>query len=125
MEENNNQECDFSPSEINSFFYTNEKQIRRMDDKFILSKITEKYQDFKQSSSESLIKQVILVIASDTKLIEDIEKKYDINPLELFKIIYRNYEYVFNKCFISKIQKTIKNKKYVKRAACRRPRSKN
>lgn len=40
------QEYEFSPGDMNSFFYTNDKQLVRMDDKFILAKVTEKYPDF-------------------------------------------------------------------------------
>ncbi len=40
------QEYDFSSDDMNSFFYTNDKQLVRMDDRFILAKVTEKYPDF-------------------------------------------------------------------------------
>lgn len=60
------------------------------------------------------------MIVSDSKLIEELEKKYDIEPSELLKTIYRNYEYVFNKCFVTKIQKTIKHKRYARREASKR-----
>ena len=109
------EEYDFSQNEMNKFFYTPDKQINKLDDLFILSQITAKYPDFNQKVSDNILKQVIICIVSDNKLIEELQKKYDINVFEIFKIIYRNYEHIFNKCFITKIQKIIKTKKYARK----------
>lgn len=72
-----------------------------------------------KSNDENTLKQVILVIFNDDKLLNEIEDKYEILPTESIKMIYRNYDFIFNKCFITKIHKTIKNKTYAKRAAKR------
>lgn len=50
------QELDFNSDDFNSFYYTNEKQIKKMDDTFILSKITAKYPDFRTDSNENILK---------------------------------------------------------------------
>lgn len=42
----NEQEQDFAQGDVNSFFYTNDRQIEKMDDTFVLAKISEKYPDF-------------------------------------------------------------------------------
>jgi hypothetical protein len=107
-------ELEFNSSDYNSFYYTNDKQIRRMDDKFILSKIIEKYPDFSDKSCENLLKQVFMIIAKDSRLINGITKKYDISIKELFGIIYRNYSFLFNPCYVAKIQKLVKKSSYAK-----------
>ena len=85
-----------------------------MDDDFILSKIQEKYPDLSQHSSENNLKSVITLIINDIKFITEVEKQFNLNRFDIIKIIYRNYDYVFNTCFISKIQKIMKNKKHGK-----------
>jgi hypothetical protein len=57
---------------------------------------------------------VISLILNDVKYISEIESTYNLNQFDVIKIIYRNYEYVFNTCFISKIQKIMKYKNYGK-----------
>lgn len=60
------------------------------------------------------------MILSDNDLMEDMEKIYRVDSADVIKTIYRNYEYVFTKCFITKIQKTIRNKRYARRTARKR-----
>jgi hypothetical protein len=96
------------------FCYTGDKHIKRMDDSFILSRITEKYPDFNPSSSESVLKQAFMVVASDTRLINELTSKYDITAHELFKLIFRNYSFLFNPCFVSKLQKIVSKRAYAK-----------
>lgn len=114
-----NADLDFN-SEGNGFYYTSDKQFRRMDDGFILSKLSEKYPDLEPSSSELMLKQVITVIANDVALIESLKAEYDIDALEVFKTLYRNYDYVFTKGLVDKIRITIKGKRYAKRACSRK-----
>ena len=110
------QELEFSTGEMNSFFYTSDKQIEKLDDNFILAKIQEHYPDFSQDTEENLLKQVIIVIFNDNTFMEEMKKNYSLSQTEIIKTIYRNFEYVFNKCFITKIQKTIENNSYAKNA---------
>ena len=93
-----------------------------MDDEFLLSKVTEIYPDFNRNNTENVLKQVILIIINDGRLISRLEKEYDLSPTEFLKILYRNYDFIFNKCFVTRVQKTVKNKKYAKRVAKRRAR---
>lgn len=102
--------------DINLFYYTNDKHIRKMDDKFILSKVQEKYPDLTQNSDDNILKSVISIIMSDSDLMQQIESEYNLNTFDVIKIIYRNYEYVFNTCFITRIQKIMKNRKYAKQS---------
>lgn len=103
---------DFNSDDYNSFYYTSDKQIRKLDDKFIMSKIIEKYPDFIGNKSENIIKQVFVAITSDIKFIDELSKKLDMTIFDIFKVIYRNYSFIFNKCFINKIQKIIKANGY-------------
>ena len=99
---------DFNSDDYNSFYYTSDKQIRKLDDKFIISKIIEKYPDFIGNKSENILKQSCVAIASDTKFLDELSRKLDMTIFDIFKTIYRNYSFIFNKCFINKIQKIIK-----------------
>lgn len=114
MDENNDIGLDFNSDDYNGFYYTNEKQIRKMDDEFIISKIIEKYPDFVSASSENLLKQVFMIVARDSKFIKELTERYDITVQELFSIIYRNYSFLFNNCYISKIQKLVTRRSYAK-----------
>ena len=114
--ENNDSSLDFNSDDFSGFFYTNDKQIRRMDDAFILSKIVEKYPDFVPEKGENIVKQVFLVIANDTKFINKLTKELDIDPLTLFEIVYRKYSYIFNKCYINKLQRIIGKKSYARKS---------
>lgn len=109
-------QIDFGGEDFNGFYYTNEKQIRRMDDAFIISKIIERYPDFTLSNSETTLRQLFLVIASDSKFIRELTTSFDLEVPELFSIIYRNYSEIFNSLFITKVQKLISRKSYAKSA---------
>ena len=103
---------DFNSDDYNSFYYTSDKQIRKLDDKFIMSKIIEKYPDFLGNKGENILKQVFVAITSDTKFLEELSNKLDMTIFDIFKTIYRNYFFIFTKCFINKIQKIIKANGY-------------
>ena len=107
-------DLDFNVEDNNGFYYTSDKQIRKMDDTFIMSKISEKYPDFISDSGENLLKQTFMVIAKDTKFLKQISSEYDIPISELFSIIYRTYSFLFNPCYISKLQKIVSKRLYVK-----------
>jgi hypothetical protein len=119
MAEVDDSALDFN-EDSNGFFYTNEKQIKRMDDDIILSKIVEKYPDFVPDNDENTLKQTLSVIVNDSKLITEVVEYFGINALELFSIIYRKYSFIFNKCFITKIHNIAKCKAYARNAVPRR-----
>ena len=113
MTDNDDSALDFN-EDSNGFFYTNEKQIKRMDDDIILSKIIEKYPDFVPENDENTLKQILPVIVNDSKLITDVVEYFGINTLELFSIIYRRYSFIFNKCFTTKLHNIAKCKAYAR-----------
>lgn len=55
------------------------------------------------------------MIANDGKLISEIESLYGVGPMDLFLILYRNFEYIFNGCLIAKLHRIIRNKAYANR----------
>jgi len=114
MKEHEQNELDFNTDDYNGFYYTNEKHLKKMDDKFILSKVIEKYPDFSKSDDENILKQTLSVIASDTKFIKRIISELGITVEELFSSIYRKYSFIFNGSFISKIQKIISGRAYAR-----------
>lgn len=109
-------ELDFNSDDYDGFYYTSDKQIKKMDDAFIISKIVEKYPDFVSSENENLLKQTFMVIARDSRFINQLLKEYDLTVSELFSIIYRNYSFIFNPCYISKIQKLVTRRSYARLA---------
>ena len=109
-------ELDFNTEDYNGFFYTSDKQIKKMDDAFIVSKIVEKYPDFTTNGNENLLKQTFMVIARDSRFVNQLLKDYDLTVSELFSVIYRNYSFIFNPCYISKIQKLVTRRSYARLA---------
>ena len=105
---------DFNAEDFNGFFYTSDKQIRKMDDMLIIARIIEKYPDFSRMDDENTLKQVFSVIVSDTKFIHELMDDFDVNVKELFSIIYRRYSFIFNGCYTTKIQKLISGRAYAK-----------
>ena len=108
-------ELDFNCEGIGSFYYTNDKQIKNMDDSFILAKITEKYPDLSPSKKENIIKQAIILFLVDSKHVKSILDYFDISIHELFAVLYRTYSFIFNTCFSNRIHDIIKTKCYVRR----------
>ena len=106
---------EITTEDSNGFFYTNDTQIKKMDDDIIIAKIVEKYPDFEITNSENILKQAFMVVLNDYKLIESIIDLYDITQIELMGIIYKKYSHIFSKCFITKISKNIKHRYYAKR----------
>lgn len=113
-------ELDFNSSDYSSFFYTNEKQIVKMDDQYVISKIIEKYPDFSISKKDSVLKQAFIVFLHDSKHVNSILESFEISIDDLFKMIYRNYSFLFNTCFINKVHDIIRLKSYVKARKHRR-----
>ena len=124
MEQQENSELDFNTDDYNGFYYTSEKHIRKMDDAFIISKIIEKYPDFGNKDDENSLKQIFSVIVSDSKFINELLKKYDLTVKELFSIIYRNYSFIFNSAYTSKIRKLISGRSYARAIKPKSPRKK-
>ena len=116
METQTAAELDFNTEDYNGFYYTCDKQIRKMDDAFIMSKVIEKYPDFAPSSGENFLKQVFMLIAKDTKFVNQLTKKYDITVHDLFSVVYRTYSFIFNQSFITKVQKLVSKRAYAKSA---------
>ena len=115
MQQNNSNDLDFNVDDYRSFFYTNEKQIRKMDDSFVISLITEKYPDFVQSNKESVLKQAFILFLSDSNHVKYILDYCDITIHDLFKIVYRSYPFLFNTCFTNKVRNAIIHRCYARR----------
>ena len=106
---------EITTEDSNGFFYTNDSQIKKMDDDIIIAKLVEKYPDFEYTNNENILKQAFMVVLSDHKLIESVLNLYDITQAELFSIIYKKYSHIFSKCYITKLHKNINQRSYAKR----------
>ena len=116
-------ELDFNGDDSNGFYYTSEKALRKMDDAFVISNMSEKYPDFSHETNENSLKRVMIAMIGDSRHIEQVLDKCSIDIYELVTVIYRNFSYVFNKCFISKMRSVMSrcvNARYRKRAARRK-----
>lgn len=119
-ETKNDSDLDFNSDDFNGFYYTSEKSIRRMDDVLILSKLGEKYPDFRHDTNENVLKRVLCAIMDDTRHLKFVMEECQIDIYEMMKVIYRNYSYLFNKCFISKMKKLLSRKGHVRARLARR-----
>lgn len=108
-------DLDFNVDDYSSSFYSQEKQLKKLDDDYIMSKIIEKYPDFTENRKEQMLKQVLVVFVNDNKHVNEILDYFDIDIFELFKVIYRKYSFIFSTCYTNKIHDIIKYKKYVHR----------
>lgn len=113
-------ELDFNFEDSNGFYYTSEKAIRKMDDAVVLAKLSEKYPDFSYNTRENLLKRVIMAMMNDTRHVAYVLESCSIDIYELTMIIYRNYSYIFNKCFISKMRDMMSKGLHGKRRLARR-----
>ena len=107
-------DLDFNSDDFDGFYYTSEKSIRKMDDALILSKLSEKYPDFRKDASENILKRVIFTMMDDTRHLSYVMDECSIDIYEITKVIYRNFSYIFNKCFISKMKYILSRKAHVR-----------
>lgn len=113
-------ELDFNSDDSNGFYYTSEKAIRKMDDAFVIAKLAEKYPDFSHDTRENSLKRVMITMVADTRHIAYVMDECSIDIYELMMVIYRNFSYVFNKCFISKIRNLMSRGTHAKKRLARR-----
>ena len=113
-------ELDFNSDDSNGFYYTSEKAIRKMDDAFVISKLAEKYPDFSHDTRENSLKRVMITMVADTRHMAYVMDECSIDIYELMMVIYRNFSYVFNKCFISKIRNLMSRGIHGKKRLARR-----
>ena len=93
-------DLDFNGNDSNGFYYTSEKALRRMDDAFILLKLAEKYPDFRHETPENSLKRVMVAMVGDSRYMSEVMDECSVDIYDLMTVIYRNFSYVFNKCFI-------------------------
>lgn len=54
--EETTQEIDFNGQDENTFFYTSDKKIAKLDDEYLLAKIQERYPELNQNAEEYTLK---------------------------------------------------------------------
>ena len=109
------QEQEIDSSTFNSFAYSQEGHIRKFDDEEILAAITEKYPDFNSESKDVTIRQVLILFLNDSQYVTTILDHFDLDIMELFKILYRKYSHIFSPCYTNKLHKILAYKHYVNR----------
>lgn len=109
------QEQEIDSSTFNTFSYSQENQLRRFDDDVILASITEKYPDFNPESKDLTLRQVLVMFIDDSKYVNEVLEHWDIDIMDLFKIIFRKYQHIFSPCYTAKLHKILAYKHYVNR----------
>lgn len=109
-----NSECngDFTQEDLNGFFYTNDRRIKRMDDELVVAKLAERYPDLLERDNENLCRLAFHAMATDTKFINEVTKFLGMTAVELFAVVYRTHTFLFNSCFVAKIHKIVKRRSY-------------
>lgn len=113
-------ELDFNGNDSNGFYYTSEKALKKMDDAFVLSKLSEKYPDFSHETNENSLKRVMIAMMGDTRHVAHVLEECSIDIYELTTVVYRNFSYVFNECFIAKMKELMSRRIHGKRRLARR-----
>lgn len=106
---------DFSAinSEVNGFFYTNDKFISTFEDSEILKYLRSFYPVFMRDPSDfSTQKKQIIEMLSNAKFMDAFLKRYDITIFEFFKFLFRLEPDLFKGSFLKRVQKAMKYKKY-------------
>jgi len=109
-------DSEVSISKTNSFFYSNDRNLRKSDDILILSKIREKYPDFIESNKDIVLKKLLVIFLDDNAFVEEVLSYFDISIQDLMIIIFRSYGHILNSYFLTTLHEQLKNKKYVRRS---------
>lgn len=113
-------ELDFNCDDTNGFYYTPDKAIKRMDDAFIIEKLSEKYPDLSYETGENALKRVMITMVGDSRHMAYVMDECSLDIYELMTVIYRNFSYIFNKCFISKVRNLMSRGVHGKKRSARR-----
>ena len=113
-------ELDFNSDDSNGFYYTSDKAIKRMDDAFIIDQLAEKYPDLSHETGENALKRVMITMVGDPRHMAYVMDECSLDIYELMMVIYRNFSYIFNKCFISKVRNLMSRGVHGKKRLARR-----
>ena len=104
-------------SEVNGFFYTNDKFITRFEDQDILEYLKKFYPVFMRDPLDfQTQKKQILDMLQNAQFMEDLLSYYDIDIYEFFKFLFRIEPDLFRGSFLKRIQKALRYKKYAIKA---------
>lgn len=104
-------------TEVNGFFYTNDKFITRFEDDNILEYLKEHYPLFMKDPLDfQTQKKQILDMLQNAQFMEDLLNYYDMNIYEFFKFLFRLEPDLFKGSFLKRVQKAMRYKKYAIKA---------
>lgn len=104
-------------SEVNGFFYTNDKFVATFEDDDILKYLKDHYPLFMKDSLDlQTQKKQILDMLQNAKFMEEILSYYDMNVYEFFKFLFRLEPDIFKGSFLKRVQKALRYKKYAIKA---------
>lgn len=89
----------YNDDELNEMLFYTPKIVQCLDDKIIIDEIYVKYPRLKDANlnkEEKEERKIFLMFLQEKKLINEILKKYNINIIDLIKIFYRHFSYIFN-----------------------------
>ena len=104
-------------TEVNGFFYTNDKFITRFEDDDILNYLKARYPLFMKDPSDlQCQKKQILDMLQNAHFMDELLSYYDIDIYEFFKFLFRLEPDLFKGSFLKRIQKAMRYKKYAIKA---------
>ena len=104
-------------TEVNGFFYTNDKFINRFEDPDILQYLKSYYPLFMKDPSDfQTQKKQILDMLQNATFMDQLLSYYDINIYEFFKFLFRLEPDLFKGSFLKRVQKAMRYKQYAIKA---------
>lgn len=104
-------------TEVNGFFYTNDKFITRFEDDDILDYLKVHYPLFMKNPLDfQTQKKQILEMLQNAQFMDDLLNYYDMNIYEFFKFLFRLEPDLFRGSFLKRVQKAMRYKKYAIKA---------
>lgn len=104
-------------SEINSFFYTNDKFLNQFDDDEIVEYVQFRFPMLMKLGADiQTQKKQFVEMLSDAKYMQDFLQRFDMLIYDFFKIVYKYEPDLFKGSYLKKIQKAMKYKKYATNA---------
>ena len=95
-----------------TFFFTSDKQLESIDDAAILTAIQSKYPYIAFDIDEAVVKKQIIQLVNDSKFIEMLFERFDMNIYDLFTLFSKYFGGLFKGSFLKKIKIELKNNSY-------------
>ena len=105
-----------SNDEVGEFLFYTPKLVQHLDDKEIIEEIFYRYPpllEANRNKEEIEERKVFLIFMQEKDIIDSILAKYNISIIDLIKIFYRHFSYIFNTVtYTNKVKTIIEQNEY-------------